>query len=93
VSQARLDEGLDPRIPSSEEKTLRRHGPSKESVCRVLGVSASAYYQRAAGRRSVRAVEDERLLGVIRELHKANSYVYGYRQTSKAPQRARAGRP
>jgi hypothetical protein len=36
-----------------------------EPICRVLGVSASAYYQRATGRRSLRAVEDERLLGLI----------------------------
>jgi putative transposase len=43
-----------------------------EPVCRVLGVSASAYYQRASGERSARAVEDERLVGVIGELHAAN---------------------
>jgi hypothetical protein len=42
-------------------------------VCRVLGVSASAYYQRASGERSARAVEDERLVGIIEELHAANS--------------------
>ena len=34
-----------------------------EPICRVLDVSASAYYQRASGQRSARAVEDERLLG------------------------------
>ena len=34
-----------------------------EPSCRVLGVSASAYYERASGRRSIRAVEDGRLLG------------------------------
>ena len=43
-----------------------------EPICRVLGVSASAYYQRASGARSQRAVEDERLLALIRELHLAN---------------------
>ena len=37
-----------------------------EPICRTLGVSASAYYQRATGERSARAVEDERLLAVIR---------------------------
>jgi hypothetical protein len=44
-----------------------------------LGVSASAYYQRKTGARSARAVEDERLLGRIRELHATNYYGYGYR--------------
>ncbi len=33
-----------------------------EPICRTLGVSASAYYHRATGERSARAVEDERLL-------------------------------
>ena len=33
-----------------------------EPICSTLGVSASAYYQRATGERSARAVEDERLL-------------------------------
>jgi hypothetical protein len=51
-----------------------------EPVCRVLGVSASAYYQRAGGRRSERAVEDERLLARIRDVHAANYYAYGYRR-------------
>ena len=59
-----------------------------EPICRVLGVSASAYYQRATGQRSARAVEDERLLGVIGELHAANYYAYGYRRTWKALLRA-----
>jgi len=48
-----------------------------EPVCRVLGVSASAYYQRATGQRSARQVEDERLLELIRELHRRNYYAYG----------------
>ena len=59
-----------------------------EPICRVLDVSASAYYQRASGERSARAVEDERLLGVIGELHAANYYAYGYRRTWKALLRA-----
>ena len=29
-----------------------------EPICRVLGVSASAYYQRGTGERSARVVED-----------------------------------
>jgi putative transposase len=38
-----------------------------EPICKALGVSVSAYCR--SGRRSQRAVEDERLLGRIRELH------------------------
>jgi putative transposase len=59
-----------------------------EPICRVLDVSASAYYRRASGQRSARAVEDERLLGVIGELHAANHYAYGYRRMWKALGRA-----
>jgi putative transposase len=55
-----------------------------EPICRTLGVSASAYYQRKSGRRSERAVEDERLLGRIGELHAANYHAYGYRRSWKA---------
>jgi putative transposase len=40
-----------------------------EPICRVLGVSASAYYHRATGVRSARAVQDERLTGVICDIH------------------------
>jgi putative transposase len=65
-----------------------------EPICRVLGVSASAYYHRATGHRSARVVEDERLLERIREVHAANYYAYGYRRTWKALLRAgeRVGR-
>jgi transposase InsO family protein len=59
-----------------------------EPICRVLGVSASAYYRRASGQRSERAIDDERLLAVIREVHAANYYAYGYRRTWKALGRA-----
>jgi len=48
-----------------------------EPICRVLGVSASAYYRRATGERSARRVEDERLLERIRELHRRNYFAYG----------------
>jgi putative transposase len=37
-----------------------------EPICTALGVSASAYYQRASGERSARALEDETLLELIR---------------------------
>jgi putative transposase len=59
-----------------------------EPICRVLGVSASAYYQRATGRRSARVIGDERLLARIEELHAANYFAYGYRRTWKALLRA-----
>jgi putative transposase len=59
-----------------------------EPICRTLGVSVSAYYQRRSGRRSQRTVEDERLLDRIRELHAANYYAYGYRRMWKALRRA-----
>jgi putative transposase len=55
-----------------------------EPICSTLGVSASAYYQRATGERSARQVEDERLLGRIRELHAANYFAYGSRRMWKA---------
>jgi transposase InsO family protein len=51
-------------------------------------VSASAYYKRKTGRRSPRALEDERLLRAIREVHEANYCAYGYRRTWKALRRA-----
>ncbi len=51
-----------------------------EPICRILDVSASAYYQRATGERSERRVEDERLVGRIREVHNANFECYGYRR-------------
>jgi putative transposase len=59
-----------------------------EPICRVLGVSASAYYHRATGQRSARSVADERLLEVIEQVHAANYYAYGYRRTWKALLRA-----
>jgi putative transposase len=52
-----------------------------EPICRTLGVSASAYYQRKSGRRCGRAVEDERLLGRVGGLHAANYHAYGYGRT------------
>jgi putative transposase len=48
-----------------------------EPICHTLGVSVSAYYERASGRRSKRQVEDERLVREISELHEANYCAYG----------------
>ncbi len=53
-----------------------------EPICRTLEVSASAYYERAKGKRSARAIEDERLLERIREVHEHNYCAYGYRRMS-----------
>ena len=66
----------------------KRHAFGVEPICRTLDVSASAYYQRAKGERSARAVEDQRLLGAIRQIHAANYEAYGYRRTWKALLRA-----
>ncbi len=51
-----------------------------EPICRVLGVSASAYYQRATGQRSRRVVQDEWLLEQIERVHAVNYHAYGYRR-------------
>ena len=61
----------------------RRSGFGVEPICRTLDVSASAYYQRATGERSARAVEDGWLLGEIRRVHKANFEAYGSRRVWK----------
>jgi putative transposase len=59
-----------------------------EPICQTLGVSASAYYQRATGERSVRTLKDEQLLGRIEALDAANYHAYGYRRMWKALRRA-----
>ena len=59
-----------------------------EPICRTLGVSASAYYQRATGVLSDRRVEDERLLELIRQLHERNYFAYGSWRMWKALRRA-----
>ncbi len=66
----------------------RRGDFGVELICRTLGVSASAYYERASGRRSARAIEDERLTAEIRRTHKKNYEAYGYRRMWKALGRA-----
>jgi len=59
-----------------------------EPICWTLDVSASSYYQRASGQRSARTIEDERLFGRIREVHRANYECYGYRRMHAALARA-----
>ncbi|MGH2882249.1 MAG: IS3 family transposase [Solirubrobacteraceae bacterium] len=56
----------------------RRGDFGVEPICEVLDVSASAYYQRATGVLSARAVEDERLTARVREVHEQNFECYGY---------------
>jgi putative transposase len=58
-----------------------------EPICRTLDVSASAYYRRSSGQRSLRRIEDERLLGRIHDLHAANYCAYGARRMWKALRR------
>jgi hypothetical protein len=66
-----------------------------EPICRVLGVSASAYYQRATGQRSARAIADEQLLERIEEVHVANYFAEHHTSASGArarqPTTGRAG--
>ena len=54
-----------------------------EPICTTLGVSASAYYQRATGQMSARTLEDEWLTARIVELYEANYCAYGYRRMWK----------
>ena len=62
----------------------RREAFGVEPICRTLGVSASAYYERRSGRRSERALEDERLTALIERTHAENYHAYGYRRMWKA---------
>ena len=66
----------------------RREAFGVEPICRTLGVSASAYYERRSGRRSERALEDERLTALIERTHAENYHAYGYRRMWKALRRA-----
>jgi len=62
----------------------RNFSPARvELICETLGVSASAYYQRATGKRSARQLADERLLVEIRRVHRENYECYGSRRVWK----------
>lgn len=54
-----------------------------EPICRTLDVSASAYYERAKGRRSKREISDERLLAEIKQVHADSYEAYGSRRSWK----------
>ncbi len=62
-------------------------GFAVELTCRSIGTSASAYYQRATGQLSPRAVEDQRLLVEIGRVFKANYECYGSLRVYKALRR------
>jgi putative transposase len=63
-------------------------GFAVELICRTLGVSRSAHYERLSGHRSPRAIRDEQLVKVIGRLHEANFCAYGYRKMHLALRRA-----
>lgn len=63
-------------------------GLAVELVCRTLGVSRSAHYERAGGKRSARRVRDDELLEQLRALHAANYEAYGYRKMHLVLRRA-----
>jgi putative transposase len=61
----------------------RREDFGVELICRTIGTSASAYYERAKGVRSAREIEDERLLALIAKVHRENYEAYGSRRMWK----------
>ena len=65
----------------------RAAGFAVELTCRSIGASPSAYYQRATGQRSTRALADERLLREIRRVYRANYEAYGSLRVWKALRR------
>ena len=65
----------------------RRDRFGVEPICRTLDVSASAYYQRASGRRSDRRIRDERLIWLIRQVHRENYECYGQERIWRALKR------
>src|SRR5215207_5094160 len=77
----------DPAEVSALIESQKAAGFAVELICRTLGVSRSAHYQRASGRRSARAVADEQLVSVIRQVHEANFEAYGYRKLHLALRR------
>jgi putative transposase len=66
-------------------------GFAVELVCRTLGVSRSAHYQRRSGRRSERAIRDDELVATIRKVHAENFEAYGYRKMHLALRRRGVG--
>jgi putative transposase len=54
-----------------------RHGWSIQMMCRMLQVARSGFYQWLHKPMSDRAIEDERLLALIKDSYEASSGVYG----------------
>ena len=55
-----------------------------ELICRTLGVSASACYQRRSGGRSARQIEDQRRVAKLRKVFAENYECYGVRRMHAA---------
>ena len=55
-----------------------RHEHKVATMCRVLQASRSGFYAWLHKPLSDRAIEDKRLLGLIRDSYAASSGVYGY---------------
>ena len=70
----------DPAEVSAFIDQQRAAGFAVELICRSIGTAPSAYYQRATGELSTRAVDDARLLGEILRVFKANYECYGPRR-------------
>ena len=82
-----------PRSSTQTDRSepLRRRAPwplRGRADLQDLGRVGVRLLPASRGRRSARAVEDERLLDRIRELHAANYYAYGYRRMWMALRRA-----
>ncbi len=59
---------------------MAAEGLSVDVACRVLGVSPSGYYEWRHRPLSARALEDEWLIGLIRQVHDATRGTYGARR-------------
>src|SRR5665648_747988 len=94
LTQPRGARRLPPTLPRRDPAEVsafidgERANFAVELLCSTLEVSVSAYYARERADPSARAVEDARLLAVIREVHAKNYDAYGYRRTWKALLRA-----
>ncbi|MGH2969095.1 MAG: IS3 family transposase, partial [Solirubrobacteraceae bacterium] len=62
-------------------------GFAVELICRTIGVSRAAHYERQSTPPSTRAVRDAELVETIRAVHRANFEAYGYRKLHLALKR------
>ena len=77
VKAGRTNVEADPAEVNAFIAEQKAAGLAVELVRRTLGVSRSAHYERASGKRSPRRVRDDELLEQIRDLHAANYEAYG----------------